>query len=48
LNDWIDIGVFGKEKRGGKEEETVLYLQKHRLSQPKWLDNAVTVEIVVS
>jgi aminopeptidase N len=35
LDDWIDIGVFGKEKKGTKEEETVLYLQKHRLSQPK-------------
>jgi ABC-2 type transport system permease protein len=34
LDDWIDIGVFGKEKKGRKEEETVLYLQKHRLSQP--------------
>jgi ABC-2 type transport system permease protein len=35
LDDWIDIGVFGKEKKGRKEEETVLYLEKHRLTQPK-------------
>jgi len=35
LDDWIDIGVFGKEKKGKKEEETVLYLQKQHLTQPR-------------
>jgi hypothetical protein len=35
INDWIDVGVFGEEaKSGGKKEETVLYLKKHRITQP--------------
>lgn len=35
INDLIDVGVFGEEtKAGGKKEETVLYLQKHRITQP--------------
>jgi ABC-2 type transport system permease protein len=35
IDDWIDLGVFGKTKKGTKEEETVLYLQKHRIHQAK-------------
>ncbi|MEP7011313.1 MAG: M1 family aminopeptidase [Acidobacteriota bacterium] len=37
LDDSIDIGVFGEKEaktKGGKKEETVLYLAKHRLTQP--------------
>lgn len=32
LNDWIDIGVFGTDSKGG---ETELYLVKHKLSKHK-------------
>jgi aminopeptidase N len=28
MNDWIDVGVFGETEDG---EETILYLEKHRL-----------------
>src|SRR6185436_13563828 len=35
LDDSIDIGVFGETKKDGKNEETVLYLAKHRLNQQK-------------
>ncbi|HSN86171.1 MAG TPA: hypothetical protein VL025_05400, partial [Thermoanaerobaculia bacterium] len=36
INDWIDVGVFGEKPRAkGKPEETVLYLTKHRINQPK-------------
>lgn len=32
LNDWIDIGVFGRDDKGG---ETELYLGRHKLTGPK-------------
>lgn len=32
LNDWIDIGVFGRDDKGA---ETELYLVKHKLTKPK-------------
>ena len=36
LGDWVEIGVFGeKPVAGRKPEETVLYLQKHRLTGPR-------------
>src|SRR5262249_58072652 len=35
LDDWIDVGVFGRERKGKGEEETVLYLEKHHLTQPR-------------
>jgi ABC-2 type transport system permease protein len=35
LGDWIDVGVFGEQDRGGKKEETVLYLKKHRFTGPE-------------
>jgi ABC-type transport system involved in multi-copper enzyme maturation permease subunit len=31
-NDWIEIGVFGEERIGGTTTETILHLEKHRLS----------------
>ena len=35
INDWIDVGVFGeKPRKAGKPEETVLYLTKHRITEP--------------
>jgi ABC-type transport system involved in multi-copper enzyme maturation permease subunit len=35
IGDWIDIGVFGEKPRQGEDpEETVLYLRKHRITQP--------------
>jgi aminopeptidase N len=35
LDDWIDVGVFAEEKKGGKTEEKPLYFKKHRITQPK-------------
>ena len=32
VNDWIDIGVFAKEKKSGKPGEKVLYLKKHLIT----------------
>ena len=34
INDWIDIGVFAEEEKGGKSEETTLYFKKHHVTQP--------------
>jgi aminopeptidase N len=42
VDDWIDIGVFAKEKVGGKEEEKVLYLQKHHMTEA-----SATLELLV-
>ncbi|HEV7668503.1 MAG TPA: M1 family aminopeptidase [Thermoanaerobaculia bacterium] len=42
LDDSIDIGVFGETKKDSKKQETVLYLAKHRLTQP-----TSTFELVV-
>ncbi len=33
LNDYIDIGIFGKEIKNGKKHEKVLYMQKHKISK---------------
>ncbi|TAE52867.1 MAG: hypothetical protein EAZ89_07915, partial [Bacteroidetes bacterium] len=30
-NDYIDIGIFGKEKINGKWEPKTLYLQRHHI-----------------
>ncbi|HVT61709.1 MAG TPA: M1 family aminopeptidase [Thermoanaerobaculia bacterium] len=36
LDDWIDIGVFGEKKdKRSKPQETVLYLAKHRFTEPR-------------
>lgn len=35
LDDWIDLGVFGESKVGGKKRETVIYLGKHRLDKER-------------
>jgi hypothetical protein len=32
LDDLVELGVFGETERGGKREETVLYLAPHRLT----------------
>jgi hypothetical protein len=42
VNDWIDIGVFAKEKKSGKPGEKVLYLKKHLITTAD-----VNLEIVV-
>lgn len=42
IDDWIDIGVFGKEEIGGREDEAVLYMKKHRIREP-----LMTFKIVV-
>ncbi len=31
-NDWIEIGVFGEERVDGATTETILHLEKQRLS----------------
>jgi ABC-2 type transport system permease protein len=42
INDWVDIGVFGEEKKSGKTEKKVLYLQKHEIT-----GHDVNLEIIV-
>jgi len=32
MSDYIDVGIFGKEKKGGKSVDKTLYLQKHKIS----------------
>ena len=39
FNDWIDVGVLGRDADG---KETILYLQKHKLSQGE-----TSVEVIV-
>ncbi len=31
-NDWIEIGVFGRQRTVGEPEGSTLYLKKHRLT----------------
>jgi hypothetical protein len=31
-NDWIEIGVFGRDEGEGASEEVPIYLEKHRLT----------------
>ena len=42
VDDWFDIAVFGEEEREGKKQETVLYLDKRRIT-----DTDTTFGIVV-
>ena len=42
IGDDIDIGVFGETKKNGKTEQTVLYMQKHKITA-----HDVDVEVVV-
>jgi ABC-2 type transport system permease protein len=42
LDDEIDVGIFARPKGGKEAEETVLYLQKHRI-----VAGATTLELVV-
>ena len=42
IDDWIDIGVFGEKETDGKTEETVLFLEKHRITEAEH-----TFEVVV-
>lgn len=42
LSDYIDVGVFGTEEVDGKGKETVLYLQKHKISQ---IENKFTITV---
>ncbi len=44
LDDYIDIGVFGREKVDGKWKDIPLYLQKHKITQTEqqievWVDS---------
>jgi ABC-2 type transport system permease protein len=34
INDWVDVGVFTEGKDGKETGEKVLYLKKHRITQP--------------
>jgi hypothetical protein len=42
INDWIDIGVFGEEKIGGKKEQTVLFMEKRHITE-----SSMNIELVV-
>jgi hypothetical protein len=42
IDDWIDVGVFGERQENGKKEETVLFLEKRRITETD-----VTFELVV-
>ncbi len=42
IDDWIDIGVFGEERVGGKKEQTVLFMEKRRITEP-----STRLEVVV-
>jgi ABC-2 type transport system permease protein len=42
INDWIDIGVFAKEKKNGKTDQKVLYLKKRLITA-----NDVNLEIII-
>jgi ABC-type transport system involved in multi-copper enzyme maturation permease subunit len=42
IDDWIDVGVFGEELRGGERRETVLLLEKRHVTEPE-----MTFELVV-
>ena len=33
VKDYIDIGVFGREKVDGKWEDVVLYFEKHKIDK---------------
>ena len=33
FEDWIDVGVFANQEVDGEEEEVVLYLQKHKITE---------------
>ena len=40
INDWIDIGVLGKDEDG---KDKILYLKKHKIDQEK-MNFTITVE----
>ncbi len=42
IDDWIDVGVFGEREVDGERQETVLLLEKRRITGPE-----VTFELVV-
>ncbi len=42
ISDEIDVGIFGEVKKNGKSEQTVLYMQKHKITT-----RDVNVEAVV-
>ncbi|MCP3960225.1 MAG: ABC transporter permease [bacterium] len=42
IDDWIDVGVFGERRKNGESEETVLFLEKRRITEAN-----VTFELVV-
>ena len=42
LTDYIDVGIFGIEEVDGKEEEKVLYLKKHRITE---IENKWTITV---
>jgi aminopeptidase N len=33
LDDWVDVAVFGEKEVDGRSEETVLYFEKHHLTE---------------
>ena len=42
IDDWIDIGVFGEERVAGRKEQTVLFMEKRRITEP-----GLRLEVVV-
>lgn len=42
INDWIDIGVFGEERIGGKKKQTVVLMEKHHITE-----SIINIELVV-
>ncbi len=42
LADYIDIGIFGEQKVADKKKETILYLQKHKVTQ---INNKISITV---
>ena len=42
LSDYVDVGIFGRTEVDGKEEEQVLYIKKHKISE---IENKWTITV---
>lgn len=47
LDDWVDVAVFGEQEVDGKKEETVLFLEKRRITEPEETFTVVVDEVPV-
>jgi aminopeptidase N len=45
IDDWIDIGVFGRGESRGRRDETVLYMKKYRITEPRTRLEVVVDEV---